>query len=114
MSYTTVSVSLDDREDGGLNVYSDSLPGLILSGPDKERVASMIAPAIKTLFENRGLSVVRVEPERPVESVLAGASPRVIGVQVHGSKKAADTSTHESRYVVQFSGDGDDPRREAA
>lgn len=114
MSYTTVDVSLDDREDGGLNVYSDSLPGLILSGPDREKVASMIAPAIKTLLESRGIRVVLVEPERPVEAVLAGTGSRVVGLQLHELKGVPDKHTHELRFVVQIPGDGDDPRRKAA
>ncbi|MGV8839800.1 MAG: hypothetical protein ACWA6X_05795 [Bauldia sp.] len=109
MSYTTVTVSLDDREDGGLNVYSDSLPGLILSGPDREQVASMIAPAIKTLFESHGIRVVLVEPERPVEAVLAGTGSWTIGVHVRGTEHAG--KTHERRYIVQFPGDGEDSRR---
>lgn len=44
-----VAIFLDDREEGGLFVYSDDVPGLILSGSDKEAVGRCIVPAIEAL-----------------------------------------------------------------
>jgi len=82
-SLTIVSVTLEDREDGGLRVYSDELPGLILSGSDRNLVGSRIAPAIQALFEYKGFSNVRVRPARPLNDVLQKVSPRNMDMHVH-------------------------------
>ncbi len=44
-----VAIFLQEREDGGLRVWSDQEPGLILSGHDPRDVGSDIWPAIKAL-----------------------------------------------------------------
>lgn len=47
------SVFLQAREDGGLRVWSDDEPGLILSGHDANAVSGAIWPAIKALRQYR-------------------------------------------------------------
>jgi hypothetical protein len=80
---TIVTVTLEDREDGGLRVYSDDLPGLILSGPNRDSVAEKIAPAIQALFEHKGFRGVVVRAAQPLNTVLQKASPRDMDVHVH-------------------------------
>ena len=41
-----ISVKIGDRPDGGVRVWSEELPGLHLSGKDRDHVSSMIIPAI--------------------------------------------------------------------
>ena len=40
-----LTIKLEVREDGGLRVYSDELPGLILSGADPAKVMADVVPA---------------------------------------------------------------------
>jgi hypothetical protein len=88
---TVVTVTLEDREDGGLRVYSDDLPGLILSGSDRNRVAAQIVPAIEALFAHKGLAGVTVRPAKLISEVLRDDSPRSVNVAV----------THE-QFVVEL------------
>ena len=69
---TIVTVTMEDRGDGGLRVYSDDLPGLILSGADRTAVASKIAPAIQALFEHKGFSSVTVRAAQPLMTMPPG------------------------------------------
>jgi len=48
-----MTIVLEPREDGGLHVWSDDLPGLILSGADQEAVLSDIDIAIIALQKYR-------------------------------------------------------------
>ena len=82
-SLTVVTVTLKDREGGGLEVFSDDLPGLILSGSDRNKVASAIMPAIEALFRYKGFNKVIVRPATPVGQVLQSASPRDVDIHVH-------------------------------
>jgi hypothetical protein len=52
-----VNITIEDREDGGLRVYSKELPGLILSGATKAKVLSAIEPAVRTLLAMKGQHV---------------------------------------------------------
>lgn len=42
-------ITIEDREDGGVRIYSDDMPGLILDGADRESVGACIIPAIDAL-----------------------------------------------------------------
>jgi hypothetical protein len=84
---TVVTVTLADREDGGLRVFSDDLPGLILSGSDRTQVASAIIPSIEALFRHKGFGDVVVRPTKPVAEVLQSASPRDMDVHVQHEQK---------------------------
>jgi hypothetical protein len=79
---TVVAVTLEDREDGGLRVHSEVLPGLILSGADKEAVCDSIGPAIKAIFEHKGYKIVGVYPDQPIPDVMKLPSPRTAGMHV--------------------------------
>jgi len=79
---TIVEVTIEDRPEGGINVWSDSLPGLILSGSDRKRVANMVVPAIRALLEHLGISVVSIIPYKPLAEVLGDPSPRDVAIEV--------------------------------
>ncbi len=78
---TVVTVTLLDREDGGLRVFSNDLPGLILSGADRDKVCGLIAPAIQALFNAQGVDVT-VHSAMPLSEVLKAASPRDVDMHV--------------------------------
>ena len=89
---TVVKVKLVDREDGGLRVSSPTLPGLILSGRNKDEVCACIGPAIQLLFEKAGQRVNAVREDTPISSVLKTPSPRNIDMHVD----------HELLFVVEY------------
>src|ERR1700681_3526420 len=89
---TIVTVTLADREDGGLHVYSDDLPGLILSGVGRSEVIAKIVPAIQTLFEHKGINgVISIRAAQPINEVFKSSSPRDMDLQIQ----------HE-RFVVEL------------
>lgn len=51
-----VKVTIENREDGGVNVSSDDLPGLILSGCNRLGIFAAIEPAARAILEHRGES----------------------------------------------------------
>jgi hypothetical protein len=101
---TTVCVTLEDREDGGLRVSSTKLPGLILSGPDKAAVVAKIAPAIKAIFKAaKGLDVT-VHPEKPIDEILDGKNPQTVDMDVQSDDTTGRTGAHihHKLFVVEF------------
>lgn len=46
------TINVAERDDGGMRVWSDQIKGLILSGPDAEKVGAAIMPALKALIEH--------------------------------------------------------------
>ena len=48
-----VKVKVEDREDGGLRVTSDELPGLMLSGKNRTQIIFAIEPAVRVLLERK-------------------------------------------------------------
>lgn len=89
MDKTVVTVTLTDREDGGLRVSSEELPGLILSGADRDSVCECIVPAIQAIFQYKGCAEVHVQAETPLSDVLKLASPRNVDM-------------HVQRFIVEF------------
>jgi hypothetical protein len=89
---TIVTVTVEDRGDGGLRVYSDDLPGLILSGADRTAVASKIAPAIQALFEHKGFRSVTVRAAQPLRVVLQQTSPRDMDMHVQDEQFVVELS----------------------
>jgi hypothetical protein len=79
---TIIRVTIEDRPDGGINVTSKTLPGLILSGENRDRIIAMIEPAIKALLNHRGIEVISVKPYRPIETILGLPSPRDVEIAV--------------------------------
>lgn len=47
-----IGISFETREDGGLRVWSDDLPGLVLSGSDPAKVLADITPAAERILES--------------------------------------------------------------
>jgi hypothetical protein len=50
-----VKVIVEDRPDGGVRVWSNDVPGLILSGKDRIRVLGDIEPAVRALLAHKGI-----------------------------------------------------------
>ena len=46
-----IKITIGPREDGGVRIWSDDMPGLILSGSDPLKVMADIGPALKVLIE---------------------------------------------------------------
>jgi hypothetical protein len=51
--YKELTIKLLPRKDGGLRVWCVELPGLILSGPDPEKVMGAVVSALKALIQHR-------------------------------------------------------------
>jgi hypothetical protein len=79
---TIVSVTLEDRADGGIRVTSRDLPNLLLSGTKKEAICAAIAPAIQAIMERKGFKILSVKPGRPFAEVLKDPSPRELSMHV--------------------------------
>jgi hypothetical protein len=77
-----VSVTLEDRADGGIRVFSRDLPNLMLSGTKKEAICAAIAPAIQAILEHKNFKIVSVQPGRPFSEVLRDPSPRELSMHV--------------------------------
>lgn len=56
-----VTVHIQQRRDGGLRVWSDDLPGLVLSHKDPKRVLADIAPALETILSAKMGCAVKAE-----------------------------------------------------
>jgi hypothetical protein len=79
---TIVSVTLEDRTDGGIRVSSRDLPNLLLSGIKKDAICAAIAPAIQAILERKGLKIVSVKPGKPFGEVLKDPSPRELDMHI--------------------------------
>src|SRR4051812_24310122 len=79
---TVVTVTIEDMTDGGIRVYSDALPGLMLSGSKKAAICEAIAPAIRALFERKGYKIEGVHANRPIPVVMREPSPREVDMHV--------------------------------
>lgn len=61
-SEVVVTLTFARRPDGGLRIYSDTLPGLVLSGANVPAVLSDLGPAIRGLLQAEGRWVLTSEP----------------------------------------------------
>lgn len=50
---STYEISVSRREDGGLRIWSNNLPGLVLSGADASAVWRDLGPAIEALLNHK-------------------------------------------------------------
>lgn len=48
-----MTLTLEAREDGGLRISSEQMPGLILSGHDPDAVMAKVLPAITALQQHQ-------------------------------------------------------------
>lgn len=49
-----ITLCLERREDGGLRVWSDDVPGLVLSHSDAEKVMADVIPALELILSHGG------------------------------------------------------------
>lgn len=61
---SVVEVSTQRREDGGLRMWSEEMPGLILSGEDHDAVVADASLAIAALMSDIGYEIQSVRPAR--------------------------------------------------
>ena len=87
--YATIKVQIIDREDGGVRVFSDDLPGLILSGEDNEVVVAAIVPAIEAILTHMGFEGFSVHPSRKLAEIVDGDNPQ-------------DFDVHVKQFVVEW------------
>jgi hypothetical protein len=83
-----IRVCIEPREDGGLRVWSDDLPELVLSHADAEKVIADIPRALEAILSERLGAAVQVEE-------LAELPPR-------GSRPAASERLPRSRASREF------------
>lgn len=88
-NFATITVSLEDREDGGARVCSADLPGLILSSPDRRKVIEAIVPTMTTLLGKLGFQDIEVHPSKTVQEILDGGNPQ-------------DVDVHIQQFVVEY------------
>ena len=60
--FKQLSLTFEKREDGGLRVWSEDVPGFVLSHSDCEAVFSDIRPALETILSEMLSAAVRVDP----------------------------------------------------
>lgn len=96
--FIVVKVTLHEREGGGLRVSSSSLPGLILSGADRQAVFDKIGPTIQVLLRRQGVQPVTVECATSVEEVLRKTPPCDLDMHV----RSFATQDHEEEFVVEL------------
>lgn len=75
-----ITVTIERREDGGLFVYSDDLPGFVLSHRDAHAVLSDIEPALNVFVSQAVNHQVTVKPivglkEALIEDGIIDAMP---------------------------------------
>lgn len=88
-----LTLELMDRDDGGLHISSPDVPGMHLSGADRVRVWTFVAPAITDLLlRNQGLKVSHVY--LPAEEVaFTGPSPRTVPAHARCATVVVDLAT---------------------
>ena len=88
-----VTVHFEPREDGGLMVWSEDLPGLTLSHKDPALVLEDVKAAIEGLITDMLGERVRVEPLVGLHEVLhpeaAAKSDRPTGIREYVGRVAA-------------------------
>ncbi|WP_413988754.1 hypothetical protein ACMDCR_22440 [Labrys okinawensis] len=57
-----ISVVFENRSDGGLRVYSDDVPGFVLSHPNRELVLADVMPALETIIGEMMGARVLIKP----------------------------------------------------
>jgi hypothetical protein len=55
-----INVTLADRQDGGVRIWSDDIPGLVLSGLNRAKVIADIEPAVRAILKHKGEDVSNI------------------------------------------------------
>ncbi len=80
-----IVIHLQRRPDGGLRVWSDDVPGLVLSHADAGRVMADIIPAVETIMgEVLGCSVRASELVSARSVIPTARRPRRLGERIQG------------------------------
>ena len=66
-----IKVTIENRDDGGVNVSSDDLPGLVLSGSNRLGIFAAIEPAVRAILEHKG----EVFNDVVIDACFVAASP---------------------------------------
>jgi hypothetical protein len=70
LRFKELNLIFEKREDGGLRVRSDDVPGFVLSNSDCEAVFADIRPALETILSEMFHGVVRVGPLESIREDL--------------------------------------------
>lgn len=57
---TEIRLTIEDRPSGGLRIYADGLPELILAGSSAAMVMESVVPAMKAVLARKGIKVSRL------------------------------------------------------
>jgi hypothetical protein len=91
-----IVLKIERRKDGGLRVWSDDVPGLVLSHRDPAKVLADIQPALKVILkETFGCEVevsplTRMPPARVVRQREAVAQPHAPAPVLLGRRKTLE------------------------
>lgn len=69
-TFREIAITFEKRVDGGLRVYSDDVPGFVLSNSDCEAVFSDIQPALETILSVQFDARVTVGPLEGLRDAL--------------------------------------------
>lgn len=72
-----VTLKMQRRPDGGLRVWSDEVPGLVLSHKDPAKVLSDVVPALEVILEEMLGCQVKAERLSPLPAIQAVEPRRV-------------------------------------
>jgi len=95
LELTIVTVTLEDRDDGGLRIFSDDLPGLIMSVKNRDGIEAKIVKAIEILFDYKGYKGVRVRSTIPIQSVMQQEGPHDVDMHVQHERR-------QEQFVVEL------------
>jgi hypothetical protein len=70
LRFKELNLIFEKREDGGLRVSSDDVPGFVLSNSDCEAVFADIRPALETILSEMFSGTVRVGPLESIREDL--------------------------------------------
>jgi hypothetical protein len=96
------TVTFAKRPDGGMRVFSQDLPGLILSHSDPDKVAADVWPAVKVLIE-RGATRRTPQPDAlpgDLRKRVADWAERIDAITWHVNTSALDEIISEMRLAA--------------
>jgi hypothetical protein len=65
-----VTVCFESRPDGGLRVWSDDVPGLVLSHPNVDDVLEDVTEALKVILSHKLNAEIDVQPPHEIRDAL--------------------------------------------
>ena len=93
-----IVIRLQRRPDGGLRVWSDDVPGLVLSHSDADRVMADIIPAVETIMADMLGCAVRASELVSADSIIPMARrPRTLAERMQYLAARLFTAGEETR-----------------